>query len=228
MPPSNCDDPMPNVGSTFMARITPWLIFGDFVLCFGQIMYQQIFHDDTFLCSPRAPIRIKPAEDLCETKRKVFETVLPAPVGVIPRTNIVSAHYSIPPGACSRSALRTYLIHIRAPIPFVPLPAHCATGRRSQGTIRQRRIFGIGDASPDADDAWAAHLALKPAEEAPSSRSKTATVGSRRQHPLPDRPPTLRASQSVLSRAQPVSTHSFLGSRSYFRRHGVQFRRAKI
>ena len=28
------------------------------------------------------------------------------------------------------------------------LPAHCAAGRRPQGTIRQRRIFGIGDASP--------------------------------------------------------------------------------
>ena len=56
------------------------------------------------------------------------------------------------------------------------MPAHCATERRSQGTIRQRRIFGIGDASPDADDAWAAHLALKPAEEASSSRSQSAAM----------------------------------------------------
>ena len=59
---------------------------------------------------------------------------------------------------------------------FPVVPAHCATERRPQGTIRQRRIFGIGDASPDADDAWAAHLALKPAEEAPSSRSQSAAV----------------------------------------------------
>ena len=44
------------------------------------------------------------------------------------------------------------------------------------GTIRLRRIFGIGDASPNADDAWAAHLALKPAEEASSSRSQSAAA----------------------------------------------------
>ena len=52
--------------------------------------------------------------------------------------------------------------------------------------------------------------------------------GSRRQHPLPDRPPTLQAFRSVLSRTRPVSTHGFHGSRSYLRRHGVQFRRAHI
>ena len=33
------------------------------------------------------------------------------------------------------------------------VPAHCATEHRSQGTIRLWRIFGIGDASPNADDA---------------------------------------------------------------------------
>ena len=129
----------------------------------------------TCLRSTRATIRIEPAEYLGETRRKVLEKILSAPIDVIPRADIVPAHYSITPGACSRSALRTYLIHIRAPIPSF-VPAHCATERRSQGTIRLRRIFGIGDASPDADDAWAAHLALKPAQEAPSSRSQSAAV----------------------------------------------------
>ena len=52
--------------------------------------------------------------------------------------------------------------------------------------------------------------------------------GSRRQHPLPDRPPTLQAFRSVHSKARPVSTHGFHGSRSCLRRHGVQFRRAHI
>ena len=72
----------------------------------------------TCLRSTRTPIRIESAEYLCETRRKVFEKVIPAPVGVIPRADVVPAHYSIPPGACSRSALRTYLIHIWSPIPF--------------------------------------------------------------------------------------------------------------
>ena len=43
------------------------------------------------------------------------------------------------------------------------MPAHCATERRPQNTIRLRRIFGIGDASPDADDAWAARGPLRSA-----------------------------------------------------------------
>ena len=72
----------------------------------------------TCLRSTRTPIRIESAEYLCETRRKVFEKVIPAPVGVIPRADVVPAHYSIPPGACSRSALRTYLIHIWSPMPF--------------------------------------------------------------------------------------------------------------
>ena len=72
----------------------------------------------TCLRSTRTPFRIESAEYLCETRRKVFEKVIPAPVGVILRADVVPAHYSIPPGACSRSALRTYLIHIWSPIPF--------------------------------------------------------------------------------------------------------------
>ena len=47
------------------------------------------------------------------------------------------------------------------------MPAHCATERRSQGTIRLRRIFGIGDASPNADDAWAAQLRSSPRRKPP-------------------------------------------------------------
>ena len=56
------------------------------------------------------------------------------------------------------------------------MSAHCVAGPRPLNTIRLRRIFGIGDASPNADDAWAAHLALKPAEEASSSRSPSAAA----------------------------------------------------
>ena len=84
----------------------------------------------TRLRSTRTPIRIESAEYLCETRRKVFEKVIPAPVGVIPSADVVPAHYSIPPGACSRSALRTYLFHIRAPIPF-----HCAGALRDRTPV---------------------------------------------------------------------------------------------
>ena len=122
----------------------------------------------TCLRSTRATIRIEPAEYLGETRRKVLDKILSAPIDVIPRADIVPAHYSIPPGACSRSALRTYLIHIRAPIPSF-VPAHCATERRT-AHFRNRRCLAkcrrrLGRA-----------FALKPAEEASSSRSKSAAV----------------------------------------------------
>ena len=52
--------------------------------------------------------------------------------------------------------------------------------------------------------------------------------GSRHRRPLPDRPPTLQAFRSVLSRTRSVSTHGLHGSRSYLRRHGVQFRGVHI
>ena len=105
----------------------------------------------------------------------------------------------------------------------------------------------------DADDAWAAHLALKPAEEASSSRSKsTAAVPDVNAPSRTVRPPfrlfdpfsarlgtrlwlgyPLGLSASALKAKlfggyQSVSTHGFQGSRSYLRRHGVQFRRAHI
>ena len=38
------------------------------------------------------------------------------------------------------------------------------------------RIFGIGDASPDADDAWAALLRSSPRRKPPPSRSKSAAA----------------------------------------------------
>ena len=72
----------------------------------------------TCLRSTRTPFRIESAEYLGETRRKVLKKILSAPIDVIPRADIVPAHYSITPGACSRSALRTYLIHIWSPIPF--------------------------------------------------------------------------------------------------------------
>ena len=56
------------------------------------------------------------------------------------------------------------------------MSAHCAAERRPQGTIRQRRIFGIGDASPRCRRRLGCAVALKPAEEASSSRSKSAAA----------------------------------------------------
>ena len=106
----------------------------------------------------------------------------------------------------------------------------------------------------DADDAWAAHLALKPAEEASSSRSQSAAA-------VPDidapsrtvRPPfrlfdpfsarlgtrlwlgyplglSASALKAKLFGGYPsVSTRRLIkGSRSYLRRHGVQSRGAAI
>ena len=181
----------------------------------------------TCLRSTRTPIRIEPAEYLCETRRKVFEKVIPAPVGVIPRADVVPAHYSIPPGACSRSALRTYLIHIQPPIHF-----HCA------GALRDRTP-ATGYNTPTAHFRNRRCLAkcrrrlgrAYCAQARGGSLLLTLQIGrrgSRRQRPLPDRPSTLQAFRSVLSRTRSVSTHGFHGSRSYLRRHGVQFRRADI
>ena len=156
--------------------------------------------------STRMPIRIELTEYLGETRRKVFEKALSAPVCVIPRADVVPAHYSIPPGTCSRSALRTYLIHTQAPIPCFG----CADALRDRtpatvyntptAHFRNRRCLArcrrrLGRA-----------FALKPAEEASSITFQIGGRGSRRQHPLLDRPPTLQAFQSVLSRTRSVST----------------------
>ena len=47
------------------------------------------------------------------------------------------------------------------------MSAHCVAGPRPLNTIRLRRIFGIGDASPNADDAWAAHSRSNPRRKPP-------------------------------------------------------------
>ena len=106
----------------------------------------------------------------------------------------------------------------------------------------------------DADDAWAAHLALKPAEEASSSRSQSAAAVSDIDAPSRTvRPPfrlfdpfsvrlgtrlwlgyplglSASALKAKLFGGYPsVSTRRLIkGSRSYLRRHGVQSRGATI
>ena len=52
-------------------------------------------------------------------------------------------------------------------IPFCVVSVHCADGPRPRDTIPQLRIFGIGDASPNADDAWAAHSRSSPRRKPP-------------------------------------------------------------
>ena len=182
-------------------------------------------HGNSFLRSARLSIRTESAENLGETRRKVLEKILSAFADVIPRADIVPAHYSIAPGACSRGALRTDLLHDLAPIPFVVVGAlrdrTPATGYNTPTAhFRNRRCLAkcrrrLGRA-----------FALKPAEEASSFTFQIGHRGSRRQHPLQNRPPTLQAFRSVLSRTRSVSTHGFHGSRSYLRRHGVQSQRA--
>ena len=154
----------------------------------------------------RATIRIEPTEYIGEPRRKAFEKINSTLADVIPRADVIPAHYSITPRACSRSALRTYLIHIRAPIPFVVVSAHCATERRSLDTMHQRSHFRnrrclarcrrrLGRASCAQARGGSLLLAFQ-----------IGSRGSRRQHPLPDRPPTLQAFRSVLSRTRSVST----------------------
>ena len=145
-----------------------------------------------------------------------------------------------------------YLILAHCPIPSI-VPAHCATERRSQGTIRLRRIFGIGDASPNADDAWAAHSRSSPRRKPPphvpnrrprfptstpppgpsahpsgfsirSQQDSALAFGSAIPSAFRPRPSKQSFSAATL-RFQP---NGFQGSRSYLRRHGVQFRRAQI
>ena len=178
--------------------------------------------------STRMPIRIELTEYLGETRRKVFEKALPAPVCVIPRADVVPAHYSIPPGTCSRSALRTYLIHTQAPIPcfgcadalrdrtpatVYNTPTAHFRNRRCLARCRQR----LGRA-----------LALKPVEEPPPSRPKSAAAVPDVNAPSRTVRPPFRLFDSFsagLDRFQPNGLH---GSRSYLRRHGVQFRGARV
>ena len=109
------------------------------------------------------------------------------------------------------------------------MSAHCAGGPRPLDTIRLRRIFGIGDASPRCRRRLG--LASR-AQARGGSLLLTFQIGgrgSRHRRPLPDRPPTLQAFRSVLSETTSVSTRRLIkDSRSYLRRHGVQSRRAAI
>ena len=109
------------------------------------------------------------------------------------------------------------------------MSAHCAAGPRPLDTIRLRRIFGIGDASPRC------RRRLGRASRAQARGGSLLLTfqiggrGSRHRRPLPDRPPTLQAFRSVLSETTSVSTRRLIkGSRSYLRRHGVQSRGAAI
>ena len=177
----------------------------------------------------RATIRIEPTEYIGEPRRKAFEKINSTLADVIPRADVIPAHYSITPRACSRSALRTYLIHIRAPIPFVVVSAHCATERRSLDTMHQRSHFRNRRCLARCRRHLGRAFALKPAEEASSITFPIGGCGSRPQRPLPDRPPTLQAFRSDLSRTHSVSTQQLInGSRSYPRCHGVQSRRTLV
>ena len=95
------------------------LIDDDFVLGLRQITRLIVVRGNTSIRSVRLAIRAEPAEDFGEAWRQALEKILAALADVIPRANIVPAHNSITPGACSRGALRTDLLHDWTPIPFV-------------------------------------------------------------------------------------------------------------
>ena len=97
------------------------------------------------------------------------------------------------------------------------MSAHCAAGPRPLDTIRLRRIFGIGDASPRCRRRLGRAFALKPAEEASSSRSQSAAA-------VPDIDAPSRTVRPPFRLFDPL----IKGSRSYLRRHGVQSRGAAI
>ena len=118
-----------------------------------------------------------------------------------------------------------WFLHV--PIPFVVVSTHCAAERQPQDTMRQRSHFRNRRCLAGCRRRLGRARALKPAEEASSITFQIGSRGSRHQHPLPDRPPTLQAFRSVLSRTPSVSTQRLInGSRSYPRCHGVQSRRA--
>ena len=155
--------------------------------------------------STRLATRAEAAEYFGETWRKVLEKILAALADVIPRADIVPAHNSITPGACSRGALRTDLLHDWTPIPFVVSDAlrgrTTAAGYNTPTAhFRNRRCLA------ECRRRLGRAFALKPAEEASSITFQIGRRGSRHQHPLPDRPPALQAFRSVLSRAPSVST----------------------
>ena len=178
--------------------------------------------------STRLAVRAEAAEDFGEAWRQALENILSTLADVIPRADIVPAHNSITPGACSRGALRTDLLHDWTPIPFVVSDAlrgrTTAAGYNAPMThFRNRRCLAscrrrLGRASR--------------AQARGGSLLLTFPIGGRgfrHRRPLPDRPPTFQAFRSVLSETTSVSTRRLIkGSRSYLRRHGVQSRGAAI
>ena len=97
-----------------------------------------------------------------------------------------------------------WFLHV--PIPFVVMPAHCAAERRPLDTMRQQSHFRNRRCLAGCRRRLGRAFALKPAEEASSITLQIGGRGSRDRHPLPDRPPTLQAFRSVLSRTPSVST----------------------
>ena len=109
------------------------------------------------------------------------------------------------------------------------MSTHCATERRSLDTMHQRSHFRNRRCLARCRRRLGRAFALKPAEEASSITFPIGGCGSRPQRPLPDRPPTLQAFRSDLSRTHSVSTQQLInGSRSYPRCHGVQSRRTSL
>ena len=86
------------------------------------------------------------------------------------------------------------------------MSAHCAAERRPQGTIRQRRIFGIGDASPRCRRRLGCASRAQARGGSLLLTFQIGRRGSRHRRPLPDRPPTLQAFRSALSETTSVST----------------------
>ena len=86
------------------------------------------------------------------------------------------------------------------------MSAHCAAERRPQGTIRQRRIFGIGDASPRCRRRLGRASRAQARGESLLHRVPIGRRGSRHRRPLPDRPPTIQTFRSILSRTPSVAT----------------------
>ena len=203
--------------------------------------------------STRLAVRAEAAENFGETWRKVLEKILAALADVIPRADIVPAHNSITPGACSRGALRTDLLHDWTPIPFVVSDAlrgrTTAAGYNAPMThFRNRRCLAscrrrLGRASrAQARGGSLLHrvpnrpprFPTSTPPPGPSAHPSGFSIRSQRGSalafgsaiPSAFRPrPSKQSFSAATHRFQP---NGFQDSRSYLRRHGAQFRRALI
>jgi len=81
--------------------------------------------------------------------------------------------------------------------------AHCAAERRPQGTIRQRRIFGIGDASPRC-------------RRRLGCASRAQARGGSLLHHVPNRPPRFPTSTPPPGPSAHPSGFSIRSQRDYF------------